>query len=70
MFFYIETRKMKEKTIEDLKSLVKKKEGNNSSHQSNVVNILHNILVINFLLIYIKLLRRIYCQCLMRDRKS
>ena len=33
MFLYIETREMKEKTIEDLTSLVKTKEGKLIQHQ-------------------------------------
>ena len=33
MFVYIETREMKEKTIEDLTSLVKTKEGKLIQHQ-------------------------------------
>ena len=69
MFLYTETREMKEKTIKDLTSLVKTKEGKLIQHQSQV-NVVHNILVINFFSFYIKLLRRIYCQCLLRDRKS
>ena len=36
MFLYIETREMKEKTIEDLTSLVKTKEGKLIQHQSKV----------------------------------
>ena len=36
MFLYIETREMKEKTIEHLTSLVKTKEGKLIQHQSQV----------------------------------
>ena len=36
MFLYIETKEMKEKTIKDLTSLVKTKEGKLIQHQSQV----------------------------------
>ena len=76
LFLYIEMRKMKERTIKDLTSLVKTKEGkqsNTSAITSPILSLsvfyivyLHSILF-SF---YIKQLRRIYCQCLLRDRKS
>ena len=74
MLLCIEMRKMKEKKIEDLTSLVKTKEGDQtkSSAFTNPILSAFYIMYLHsiFFLFYIKLLRRMYCQCLLRDKKS
>ena len=71
MFLYIETRERKEKTIEHLTSLVKTKEGKLIQHQSQLQCQYFTYYISDiFSTFYIKLLRRRYCQCLLRDRKS